>query len=86
MDEIKAECTDCGATGLYCGFAEPEGTAVICCGCGGTGCKTIRYKPFEKRKRKRGVQQIITDGGVWFARRGGEKTISVEEFYSNETN
>lgn len=82
---ITAECDACGGTGLYCGFAEPKGTAVICNKCGGTGCQIIRYKPFAGRKRKRGVKRVMGDGGLWFARTGEEKTISVEEFY-NESN
>ena len=80
--QVQAECSACGGTGLYCGFAEPKGTAVICSQCRGTGCQTIDYKPFTQRKRKAGVQRVMGDGGVWFARSGNEKTISVDEFYS----
>ena len=79
--EVKAECSACGGTGLYCGFAEPKGMAVVCRQCGGTGCDTISYKPFDHRKRKRGVKVVLCDGGIWFARDGNEKTIPVEEFY-----
>lgn len=81
MPTIKAECDACSGTGLYCGFAEPEGTAVICRGCSGTGCRTITYKEFTQRKHKRGVKRVMGDGGIWFARTGDEKTISIEEFY-----
>lgn len=84
MPTIKAECDACNGTGLYCGFAEPKGTAVICRGCNGTGCRTIRYKEFTHRKRKRGVKRVMGDGGLWFARTGDEKTISVQEFYAND--
>ena len=79
--KIEAECSACEGTGLYCGFAEAKGTAVICRMCGGTGCQTILYKPFTVRKRKRGVKQVMGDGGLWFARTGEEKTISVKDFY-----
>lgn len=81
MPSIQAECDRCRGTGLYCGFAEPEGTAVICRNCGGTGCYTITYKEFTGRKRKRGVKRVMGDGGLWFVRDGNEKTISVQEFY-----
>lgn len=80
--EVKAECSSCGGTGLYCGFAEPKGTAVVCHTCRGTGCQSIKYTPFTQRKRKSGVQRVMTDGGIWFARTGGEKTISADTFYS----
>ena len=82
MPEIKVECGSCSGTGLYCGFAEPKGTAVICRGCGGSGAETIRYKEFTGRKRKRNVQRVMTDGGYWFTRGKGEQpTISIKEFY-----
>jgi hypothetical protein len=82
METIKAECPSCGGTGLYVGFAEPAEHAVICRTCDGTGCETIKYKPFEGRKRKRGVKHVLTDGGIWFARKGKQPTITVQEFYS----
>lgn len=85
MPSIRAECRSCNATGLYSGFAEPEGTAVVCSSCGGTGCQEITYKEFTKRKRKRGIRRVMTDGGLWFARGAGEQpTISVEEFYEHD--
>jgi hypothetical protein len=55
---------------------------VVCAVCGGSGCERITYIPFMKRKRKRGVQRVIAGGGLWFARRGDEKTISAAEFYA----
>lgn len=79
--KIKIECDACNATGLYQGFAEPKDTAVICNCCGGTGCQEIIYKPFESRKRKRNIKYVMGDGGLWFARSGKEKKITVEEFY-----
>jgi hypothetical protein len=81
MPEIKAECASCNATGLYQGFAEPEDTAVICRDCSGSGCRTLRYKEFTKRKKKRGIKRVANDGGTWFARDGELETISIHEFY-----
>lgn len=46
LHTYKAECQDCRATGLYSGFAEPKGTAVICHKCDGTGCVEICFTPF----------------------------------------
>jgi len=79
--KIEVECSACKATGLYCGFAEPKGTAVVCRQCGGTGKKTLRGTPFTCRKRRRNVKWVMTDGGLWFARTGEEKRISVSDFY-----
>jgi hypothetical protein len=30
MSEVEAECRACGGTGLYVGFAEKDGCAVVC--------------------------------------------------------
>jgi hypothetical protein len=60
---VKTECGACGGTGLYCGFAEPKGTAVVCLRCDGTGCANIEYTPFERRKAKRGVHTVQRSRG-----------------------
>ena len=52
---ITAECGNCGGTGLYRGFAEPEGVAVVCISCQGTGRVELTYTPFTKRKGKRDI-------------------------------
>ena len=80
MPSIQVQCSSCGGTGLYSGFAEPEGTAVICHGCSGTGATTLTYKEYTGRKRTRKIQRVMGDGGMWFARTGKEKTISYQEF------
>ena len=80
--EVIAECEACGGTGLYCGFAEPKGTAVVCRICNGTGCHVIHYKPFTGRRRREGVERVMGDGGLWFVRTGNEQIISVDEFYN----
>lgn len=60
---VKAACSSCSATGLYSGMCEGPGKAVICLTCGGTGCEEIEYKPYEGRKRKRGIQIIQRSQG-----------------------
>jgi hypothetical protein len=64
---VKAECRSCDGTGLYVGFAEPKGTAVVCLTCDGTGCEEIRYAPFTKRKSKRGIQRVQRARGTFLA-------------------
>lgn len=63
MEAIKVECKDCGATGLYTGFAEPKGTAVVCLTCGGSGCQEFQFKPFVKRREKHGIKTICRSNG-----------------------
>ena len=48
---LKAECTDCGGTGLYVGHTCHDGAAMICRTCTGTGCVEISYIPFSSRKK-----------------------------------
>lgn len=65
MDKItvKAECGACGGTGVYRGFAEPEGVAVVCLKCDGTGCVDLQYTPFTKRKLKRNIHTVRLSRG-----------------------
>lgn len=80
--KIDTECDSCSGTGLYSGFAEPKGKAVVCHGCSGTGCNTISYLPFTGRKRKRGIREVIIDSRFWFEKgRDNNETIPATEFY-----
>ncbi|MHA2062892.1 MAG: hypothetical protein ACXABY_00745 [Candidatus Thorarchaeota archaeon] len=81
------ECGPCNATGLYCGFAEPEGTAVICRLCNGGGgvrmqyiAEGVRYKEFRGRRGRRNVKRVFTDDGLWMIRKGDTPTVSISEF------
>lgn len=35
--EVDVECSSCGGTGVYVGFAEKDGIAVVCSTCSGAG-------------------------------------------------
>lgn len=65
MTTVKAECKSCGGTGLYCGFAEPKGTAVICLTCKGSGCEEITYTPFTGPKEKKNIQTVKKSAGTF---------------------
>ena len=75
--EVKAQCGSCRGTGLYSGMCEPRGTAVVCLNCDGTGCATIKYTPFEGRKRRTDIKTVRCCGPV-----GG--TVSYEEFIAGK--
>lgn len=79
----KTECTSCSGTGLYCGLAEPKGTAVICYSCRGKGYAghLTEGRPFSERKPKPGVHQVFTDGGLWMIRGSGSPSMSIQMFY-----
>ena len=64
-NKVKEECPDCGGTGLYSGFCEAKGEAVICCGCSGNGWQWYFFKTFEGRKKKRGIKNIRVSSGAF---------------------
>lgn len=78
----RIECCACDGTGLYVGFAEPKGTAVVCLQCDGSGCEEITLTPFVKRKGRRGIQTVSQSRGS-FIRTGVSPTggsITYQEF------
>jgi hypothetical protein len=65
--EQEAACNTCGATGLYIGFAERDGAAVVCRRCKGTGKITLRveWEEFTGRKDTHDVSRVFqTNPGV----------------------
>ena len=64
---VKAECSSCSGTGVYVGFAEPKGTAVVCLNCDGTGERTIEYNSFTGLKRREGVHTVSRSKGSFIA-------------------
>jgi hypothetical protein len=91
MEPVKAECSSCRATGLYRGFAEPEGVGVVCINCEGTGCRTIStpgvtYTPFTERKRRNDVKIVKLSRGTFIGTGVGPggRGISYEEFLAGK--
>lgn len=60
---VEVECESCHGTGLYSGWAEPEGMARICQVCSGKGGYKYFYQPFTKRKGRRGVHTVRSEIG-----------------------
>jgi len=84
--EYICQCDSCAGTGLYKGFAEGAGAAVVCCDCKGTGkqCIKITYNNFTGRKIKKGVERVyLTNCGFGIGTTGitekGEK-LTLEYF------
>lgn len=81
--EVKCQCPDCNGTGLYVGFAEPKGTAVVCLRCNGKGWIYLSYAEFTGRKRKSGVKKVCISSGNFLATGVGPKQgteMSYDEF------
>lgn len=96
--ELEIECQTCGGTGIYKGFAERNGAAVVCHTCKGTGCEKYHfaYTPFTKRSidptAKRvfitgygycvGTKPITLDNGVFID--FSKEGVSYDEFLSGK--
>lgn len=83
---IKTQCSSCSGTGVYCGFAEPQGTGVVCLGCSGTGCAKMTYEPFTERKRRLGVKEVRLSSGSLIATGVGPRgtSVSYEDFWNGK--
>lgn len=78
---LEVECGSCKGTGLYCGFAEGPGVAVVCHTCDGSGKSVIKetYKKFTKRKSRKDVKVVVaTNPGIGL--RVGDAGISYAEW------
>jgi hypothetical protein len=81
---VKIECTSCGATGLYSGFAESKDHAVICHTCKGKGYRDVQtiddnatFTEFSGRKPKPGIQYVYVSGD-WMS--PNRSKITIEQF------
>jgi len=85
MKRIETECQACGATGLYSGFAEAPGCAVVCLKCNGTGCAVLSYEPFRIRKASKGIKTVQVSQGVSILGCGGVgRSISYSDFRNGQ--
>ena len=59
--DIKIQCRSCKGTGLYVGFAERNGAAVVCRKCDGTGCEhfAMDYIEFNGRVIRTDVVRVF---------------------------
>src|ERR1017187_6535830 len=59
--EFDEQCKSCDATGLYVGFAEKGGAAVVCQACKGTGKHHFKmeYDDFEGRVVRTDVVHVV---------------------------
>lgn len=65
--EASIECRACKGTGLYVGFAEKDGHAVICSTCKSTGNETVRVEGtlFTERNIRIGIKKVhMTNPGI----------------------
>lgn len=86
IQKIETECSSCRGTGVYRGFAEPQGVGVLCLNCDGSGCRTMEYTPFTGLKRRDDVRTVQRSrGSLIFAGVGPTgNSVSYEEFLSGK--
>lgn len=83
----KYNCHSCGGTGLYKGLCEPQGCAVVCVKCNGSG-ETDQTNPYGKsipftgRVIRTDIQRVYRGGGTMIFFGAGPKGngISYQEF------
>lgn len=63
MPTIKEECPSCRGTGIYRGWCEAPGTAVVCIDCDGDGWRRYEYKKFTERRSVKGVKEVYLSRG-----------------------
>ncbi len=77
---VMAECGKCQGSGLFRGFKEPPGIAVVCLDCKGSGKKILEYIPFTERKGCDDVKRVCRSHGAFGSPYGADEGISYEEF------
>lgn len=83
--KVQTECGACSGTGLYSGFAEPKGVAVVCLQCNGTGCHEISYIPFICRKPKANIKTVQLSRGSFILSCGpAGRRITYAEFIAGK--
>lgn len=56
---VKAECGDCGGTGIYVNPLCHDGAGMECRRCKGEGFVEISYTPFTARKKRTDVTRVF---------------------------
>lgn len=76
--KIKHACCACEGTGLYVGYAERDGAAVVCARCKGQGWQESIFQEFTERKKRRGIRRVFeTNPGIGIGERDG---ITLSDF------
>jgi hypothetical protein len=57
---VIVDCPECKATGLYHGYSEPSGVAVVCTKCKGSG--GIPMPKFTRRKYREDIGYVLIAG------------------------
>lgn len=79
--EFFEKCKSCGGTGLYVGFGEANGAAVVCECCEGTGKFHFihEYEEFETRVERKEIKRVFeTNPGIGIG--SNDKDIFLEDF------
>ncbi|MEK7637973.1 MAG: hypothetical protein AAB375_00905 [Patescibacteria group bacterium] len=84
--KVEAQCSSCGGTGVYQGFAEPKGVGVVCLNCDGSGKEFIMYRPFITRKRRRYIKTVRLSQGNFIATGAGPSggSVTYEQFLAGK--
>ncbi len=82
----KEECKSCQGTGLFVGYAEKNGAAVICYKCKGTGCENFEkeFYTFISQKEKDNITHVYaTNPGIRLDPETIEGGVTLKEWNNN---
>lgn len=81
---LDTQCPSCSGTGLYIGYAEHNGAAVVCGKCQGTGNFQISYTPFTGRLEHPDVTHVwMRNPGYHISPDRTEGGLSIAEWQNN---
>ena len=81
--EVLIECRSCRATGVYRGFAERDGAAVVCRICKGDGAESIAFTPFTGRRTADGVETVFAVGTGYVLGRDARGGVRYADWLAN---
>jgi hypothetical protein len=79
--QILIRCGDCSGTGLYRDVDWPEGVAVVCQTCGGSGGRVFKYTPFKGIVTRTDIKRVYRKPG----RHPTGPSISYRKFVEGKT-
>jgi len=63
MKSVDVQCPKCGGYGICRNHGGPKDLGMVCHECDGSGKKTLWYKPFTRRKTRKGIAHVTRPDG-----------------------
>lgn len=80
MPKIKVKCSSCNGTGIYVGYAEKDGAAIVCHPCEGKGWIYYEYEEFKSREILPVIKRVYEKNCGFFIRNTKKIHEKIEDF------